>query len=337
MSHVASESSRPVASLPFSMRMFAEEASSPGAASAFRRIARALDQGSSWEEAVAQGGRRLPRFLRGTFAVAQATGELDRVVVEYLGTARRLKRARRRVLWAMLYPVILMLGVAILSLAVFTLIVPSFAEIFEDFGVELPAPTMALVAISRVAVMTWPVLLVGLVGGAGLLVAFLTTLRLPFSAPALRAWQRVPVIGSASALAGAAEFSLLLAILVRARVPMPEALRLTAGALRDANLRQGALRLAREVERGEGIGYAASILPNFGPRLSQLLRHQGTPDGLAEILKSHGELFALQAETQSEIAVIWMQPFLLVVVGLMGGFVVVSLFLPLVKLLNELS
>ena len=126
-------------------------------------------------------------------------------------------------------------------------------------------------------------------------------------------------------------------MLVRARIPLPEALRLTAKGIRDTNLRAGCVRLAKQVEAGDSAAYAASILPHFGPRLVQLLRHTDHEKSFGSILKAHGELFAIQAEAQSGIAVVWMQPFLLVLVGLLGGLIVISLFMPLIKLLNELS
>jgi type II secretory pathway component PulF len=130
---------------------------------------------------------------------------------------------------------------------------------------------------------------------------------------------------------------MLLGILVKARIPLPDALRLTASGLRDANLRAGCLKLAKQVEGGESPAYAASILPHFRPRLVQLLRHTDHEESFAQILKAHGDLFAIQAETQAGIAVVWMQPFLLVFVGLLGAFIVIGLFFPLIHTLNELS
>jgi len=170
-----------------------------------------------------------------------------------------------------------------------------------------------------------------------ILIGIFVSTSLPFTAPIVRTMQSIPIVGTASLLAAASEFCILLGMLVRARIPLPEALRLTAKGLRDPNLRAGCLRLARQVEAGDSPAYAASILPHFGPRLVQLLRHTDHEKSFGEILRAHGELFAIQAEAQAGIAVVWMQPFLLVIVGLLGGLIVISLFMPLIKLLNELS
>jgi len=327
----------PASSLPFSMRMFAEEAQSPWTAAAYRTIADRLERGATWPEAVRAAGPRLPRFLRGVFAIAERTGSVEQVISEHLGSSRRNRRAQRRVLGALLYPAFLMIAGLSIMLGVFAFIVPTFKAMFIDFGIEVPRMTVVLLAISGVIVATWQWLLAGIAVSLCLIASILISTRLPFAAPMLRLMQAIPIIGTASQLAGASEFCTLLGLLVRARIPLPDALRLTASGLRDSNLRQGCLRLAGKIESGESPAFAASILPNFGPRLVQLLRHTSHERTFAEILRSHGELFAIQAEAQAGIAIVWMQPILLLFVGLLGAFVVIALFMPLIKLLNELS
>jgi type II secretory pathway component PulF len=319
------------------MRMFGEESLSPGTKSAFRGIARVLEQGGTLDDAIRGPGRRLPRFLRGVFIAAGRSGSIERVIGDYLGGSRRTRRARRSVIAAILYPAFLATMICLLSIAMFGVILPPFKFMFQDFGLELPWPTKALMLTSDLVVASWMWLLAGLGLVITVLCVTIFSMRLPIAATTLRLLQSVPIIGTASALAGASEFCLLLAMLVRARIPFPETLRLTAAGLRDANLRQGTLRLARDVERGETPAYAASILPHFGPRLVPLFRHTTNEETFAEILKSHGELFALQAEAHAGIAVMWMQPLLLLLVGVMGAFVVVGLFLPLMHLLNALA
>jgi len=324
-------------SLPFSMRMFAEETTSPLTASAFRKIAGRLEQGDSWQQAVESAGHRLPRFLRGVFEIAQRTGSVEQVIGDYLAGSRRSRRVHRRVIGVLLYPGFLMLAACLMMIGILHFVVPPFQVIFEDFGVSLPAPTMALIAMSDFVARSSTFLLLALGLVVLLMAVVLVTARLPFSAPFVRLLQAIPLLGTASRLAGASEFCILLAMLVRSRIPLPGALRLTAAGLRDANLRAGCQRLARQVELGESPAYAASVLPHFGPRLAPLLRHSDHERTFAEILKAHGDLFAIQAEAQATIAIVWLQPFLLLLIGLFGGLVVIAMFLPLLRLLNELA
>jgi type II secretory pathway component PulF len=324
-------------SLPFSMRMFAEETAFPWTKSAFRTIANRLEQGASWRQSVAGAGLFLPRFLRGVFAIAERSGSIEQVIVEYLSGSRRTRRARRSVIGALLYPCFLLLAASALATGIFGVVIPPFKTMFNDFGMELPAATKTLIGISDIIVATWHWWVACFALVFLVLLGILISSRLPFAAPIVRTFQAIPILGTASMFAGASEFCILLGMLVRGRIPLPEALRLTAKGMRDTNLRAGCLRLAKQVEAGESPAYAASIIPNFGPRLVQLLRHTDHERSFGEILQAHGELFAIQAEAQAGIAVVWMQPLLLVSVALFGMVVVVSLFAPLFKLLNELS
>jgi type IV pilus assembly protein PilC len=337
MNAAADLSPPPTPSLPFSMRMFAEECRSRNTAAAFRKIASRLDQGDSWTDAVRASARRLPRFLRGVFTVAERSGSIEQVIGDYLAGSRRARRARRAVLLAVLYPAVLMTMLCVISLAVFAIVLPYFKEIYNDFGVELPWATKLLISISDVVVVAWPWILLALLLGFVSLLLAIFSLRFPGAASVLRLLQSIPILGTASQLAASSDFCLLMSMLIRARIPMPEALRLTADAIHDSNLHQGARRLAQNVEAGESPAYAATVLPNFHPRLISLLRHAGNESTMAEVLRSHGELFALQAEAHAGIAVMWMQPLLLVVVGVLGGFVVVATFLPLIILINQLT
>ena len=73
-------SETPAPSLSFSMRMFAEEASTRSMATALRRIADAVDRGDSWADAVRSAGPRLPKFLRGVFIAVEGTGSIEQVI-----------------------------------------------------------------------------------------------------------------------------------------------------------------------------------------------------------------------------------------------------------------
>jgi type IV pilus assembly protein PilC len=136
---------------------------------------------------------------------------------------------------------------------------------------------------------------------------------------------------------GLSEFCSLLAILVDNRVPLPEALRLTAAGLTDANLRDGCRRLAERVEEGAPMADAARGMLHFPRTVLSIFRWQSHAQALADGLRSAGELFAVQARVQSNIVGVFLQPLLLLFVVASVGFVVICMFMPLIKLLNELS
>jgi type IV pilus assembly protein PilC len=323
-------------SLSFTLRMYAEEAGSQSIASALREMSQSLENGATWERAVNSQGR-LPAFLKGVFLIGERSGQLGPLLAEFLFTVRRNRRTHRQIVSVLAYPALLLLAAASIVVCAVLYLIPEFKEIYNDFGISLPGITLVLIYVSDVLLLCWKFL----AAGAGILfalgIAWLVLPQIPFGATVTRAFQAIPVVGTASWLAGASEFCSLLAILVRARVPLPEALRLTATAIRDSSMKSATRRLAEAVERGNPIDQAAGRLPEFRRPLIQVLRSAKRGDVFADVLRSHGELFMLQAEAHSRMALVWIEPFLLVLIGFGLAFVVCASFWPLFRLLNELA
>jgi type IV pilus assembly protein PilC len=215
--------------------------------------------------------------------------------------------------------------------------VPMFRGIFEDFGVPLPGPTLALLWLSDVAVTVlhyWlPTVIV--LASLGTLVCLLRFI--PGRPMRTRVFQMIPFVGTAIRYVGMSEFCSLLSILLECRVPLPEALRLTADAIRDPNLAEGSRLLAEDVEAGIDADDSVRHLPHFPLTLASMFRWSGRETALAQGLRAAGELFALQARVQAGVMGVFVQPLVFVGVAFAGGLVMWSLFMPLFSLLNELA
>ncbi|MBX3442461.1 MAG: type II secretion system F family protein [Planctomyces sp.] len=323
--------------LSMTLALLAEETLDFRLSRTLRSMSADLDRGSDWSEVLRTHQRRLPPVLAGAFEIAQASGRLPNVLGEYIEVMRRNRQARRRMMLSLMYPfIVLLLTVALLG-GMLLFLVPGFASMFNDFGMELPAMTVGLIGLSLFLTEHVPLVAAGMAIAAGLMLALILLPRLPLGGALGRMLQSVPVLGTASWMAAAAEFFSLLAILVDAQKPLPEALRLTGKSLTDSNLRDGVGDLSRLVEHGEPAAEAAALLPNFRPAVVQVLRHSQRPTAFARILRTQAELFSLQAEAMARLAIVWIEPVMLALIGLVVGFIVLSLFLPLVKLLNELA
>ena len=228
------------------LRACAEETLARREAATLRRLAASLESGDDVESALASD-RHAPHYLRTLIAAGVRTGNIAKVLEEYLHTTRVSRAAWRAVFLSILYPVVMILFAFGVLTFFLTFAMPQFKEIFNDFGVELPSLTVAMIGISE-----------SLVGIVGSFVLFLVALLLLYGAHVVlpgRGWrirllQAIPLLGTANRMAAAAEFCSRLSVLIECRIPLDEALFVLSSSLRDPNLATVSRQLSARISRG---------------------------------------------------------------------------------------
>lgn len=312
---------------------YCDERPSSRAAGALRFLSGRLRQGVPLDRAVA-ATPELPEYVGGLVQAAAGSNRLTLVLEQHLVAARRTAGIRLRFWLVAMYPLVLIavaITVMVLILGVF---VPQISVIFKDFGIPLPGPTKLTIALSDLIVNYWPVALFFMFVGT----AVIGSIRLLPGRPwRTRMWQLIPLYGTASRSVGLSEFCSMLALLVECHMPLPQALRLTSGALRDANLAEGSLRLADRCENGLSPDQEVAYLPHFPDSLAPVFRWNSQPDAFVSGLRSAAELYAAQARLRGWIAGGFFQPISLLIIVMMIGSVMLTVFWPLIALLQALT
>lgn len=317
------------------IRALAAELPARSGRAAIVELAERLERGEPAPTAVAAVESRLPRPLRSLVQQGVDRGRLAGLVEFYLEYARQSADLRRAIWQALAYP--LVLGVCLLSIGGFLLvgIVPLFTHIFEDFDTELPGLTLALVSFSRACQQHGLVLLLTFAGLAA--TVWLTARLLGGRLGVQHLLRSIPLLGAIWRSASLSGFCQMLATLVEARVPLPAALQAAADATDDYRLAQGARRAALSVI--QGVEPAAAVVQSrLLPReLAAVFRWTSRPDDFVESLRAAGEIYGARSRVYSNSLTFLLEPALVFLLAIGVGLVVIALFLPLVKLLNDLS
>lgn len=317
------------------LRAMREEIPSRRVRRALSLLSNRLEQGESLEAALQATGRQVPEHMRGLLEAGVRSGNLALVLEQYLIYTRAGRDMRRRMWFNLGYPVVLIVLMFALAWFMMAVIVPQFREIFEDFGVELPMITELLLFLSSLFSTNglWIALAVlGLLVGAWLLA------RMLGGSPLVRrALCSIPLIGPPFRYTSLSEFCHLLGILVENHVQLPEALRMAGSGSQDSDLRQGSRLVAGEIERGESPDLAALRVNGFPRELAPVFRWSQQRDAFADALHAAGEIFGARAHVQSTLVAPVLEPVIVIGVAVAMGFMVIALFLPLIKLLNDLS
>jgi type IV pilus assembly protein PilC len=286
--------------------------------------------------------RHVPADLRGLVRAGLRSGHTGEVLSQYVRHTQQMLDLRRRIALAWGYPLALILSAAAIFFFFIWSLVPKFTKIFEDFGTELPSMTRSLIWLSQILRQDWPMVL-GVVGGVVFAVWFVWRFVL---SPAQRRrflWC-LPLFGKMIRAAALARFSRLLGLLIENEVPLPDALRLAGQGAGDAELGEAAMYLADVVESGRplrGNEYACQRFPaTFVQLLSQIDGQKPMADAiiaLSEACTSSARMFESQARVAATRIAALSQPLIVIFTGCTLGYLVIALFLPLIKLLNDLS
>lgn len=300
-------------------------------------IADDMKAGRTLPEALARQAGRVPDFYPALVSVAVRTGRVGEVLSTLTVYARSIADLRSTVIGAIFYPAVVIAFAFVLFGFVCHFIIPQFKKIFMDFGIELPPITMAAIAIGDHPLLFYFVpplaIVVGLV---------LAKFSLRSTETGRRAWARfiysMPIMGTLLRSSRLAAFSDLLAILVDHGLPLPEAFRLAGEASSDPLMAHAARHVEADLRDGKPLGEALRnrrLVPELIAWMTGLGERRGT---LGASLHQAALVYRRQAEMRAMMLRSVLPPFLILgTAALIVAFFVVAMFMPLIKLLVELS
>jgi len=287
--------------------------------------------GNSFAESL----RRYPRVFDTLYCnlieVGESSGSLE-VMLDRLATFREKTEAlKAKIRKAMNYPIAIIL-VALLSSGIMLIeVVPALAETFSNFGAELPAFTLFVVALSDwVAAYWWQSLLgavVVLVLSKEALLRF-KTLRQVVD----RLLLRLPIVGAIIRAACYARFSRTLSTLYAAGVPLVDALDSVAGATGNYVFEQAINRIRADVANGQPLHSAISGTELFPSMISQMASIGEESGALEAMLERSASHFEAKVDDAVDSLTSLLEPAIIVVIGILVGGLVIAMYLPIFQL-----
>ena len=316
------------------LRALAAQTRSRGTRRALVELSDNLERGTPLVEAIRESESRLPRAMTVLVEAGMETGRLDSVMQYSLEQSQRASWLRQEIWMSFAYPLFLLWFAISICGFILLWIIPNFEKIFEDFGTELPDLTRALIQLSR---MTQQIGWIPLVVILPLLISGLI-LVLGFGQSRFsRRWSSsIPLLGSVFRMATLSEFCQVLALLMESKLPFSKALRYAANASDDDWIARKCRAIALEIENGTTADEAA-FLAGFPNSLRQVFRHVGAHGTAIDALRSLAELYAARSSVTTRLVNSILEPFAVLLVLGFAGLSAIALFLPLIKLLNDLS
>ncbi|MHB0956960.1 MAG: type II secretion system F family protein [Pirellulaceae bacterium] len=313
------------------LRAAAEETDNRRVSRALRWIADQVDQGRSLEDTLTHSGRFLPAHVSGLILAAARTGTLGEALMDLVEQQQSVRSLRREILSGLVYPLVVVGLAVVVLLYVIYFVMGPIGQMFDEFGLKLPAATQLVFWWRDTG---WWILALALLG-------FLALLVLVRLLAGRARWQRLtstmPLFGGLWQATAIAEWAGLLNVLLKHRMPLPEALRLAGHGMRNAHIGQISLRLADGVARGRSLSQMMFSYRSLPSSLIPLLEWGEKTGTLSESFGVGREMFAKRAGTRAALVQFLIPPILFIWIGSTVLFVVAATFLPLVDLVSKLS
>lgn len=294
-----------------------------------------LESGSTLANSLRQFPKVFDDLYTNMVEAGEAGGILDGILQRlsaYIEKAVKLKRAVKS---AMIYPVAVLLIAGGVILLLLWKVVPIFATLFAGLGVALPLPTRIVIGLSHaVATFAWMIILA--------VAALVFGLRQYYATPGGRMMidriiLKLPLLGMLMRKIAVARFTRTLGTLITSGVPMLEAMTITARTAGNAVIEQGILAVRKGIEEGSTIVdplKSTGIFPNMVVQMVGVGEQTGALDNM---LQKVADFYEDEVDVAVGDLLTAMEPMIILVLGVVVGGVVISMYLPLFSLIGKLA
>ncbi len=238
---------------------------------------------------------------------------------------------RGKIKSAMIYPVAVMVVAFVVLTVIMIFVIPAFKDVFTSFGAELPAPTLAVMWLSEKFVSYWWIgLIAGVGGGYFFMQAWRRSEKMQMFMD--RLFLKLPVFGDLINKAVLARWTRTLSTMFGAGVPLVEALDSVGGASGNAVYVKATEQIQKEVSTGTALTQAmqnSGVFPQMVLQMASIGEESGSLD---HMLAKAAEFYEEEVDEMVKGLSSLMEPFIIVVLGVLIGGIVVAMYLPIFKL-----
>jgi len=271
-----------------------------------------------------------PKIYTTTVLAGEKSGNLEEVLSRFIAFQRVASAVRKKLLASLVYPALLIVGVIVILTVLLNFVIPKFQLLFADFGTELPAITVFTLsvgtAIRKYFFLIFPA------------IAFLIFLIWRWGKSESGAQRvdrvrlKVPLLGSIWLKYQIGMFSRMLATLLAGGIPLMPSLQTAADSMQSSLIAKATREAAEKVREGSPLSTSleeAKVFPDLAVEMIEVGESTGA---LPAMLNSVAEFYEEDVQTALVAALALIEPIILIFMGAIVAFVLISLYLPIFTL-----
>ncbi len=274
-----------------------------------------------------KGAKNLPVSFIETIRAGEESGTLEHSFEKLFIYFEKSAKIKAKVRSAMMYPIFLLALAVIVIVIVLGVAMPVFLDIFKSMEVEVPFPTPMLIAMSDFFAAAWLYIFIVI---ALLIVGIMMFKRTEKGRMFFAKLQlRIPVLGHVAEMKGASQFANTMSTMLASGLNIVRATTICANVIDNYHLSTRLGAAVTKLEEGKPLGTCVSSCECFPPLLVEMTAVGDETGSLEETLHTIGEYYDSETALASERALAALQPIITVGLGVIIGFVVISLYMPM--------
>jgi len=300
-------------------------------------VADEVEGGGTLSDAMSKYPKAFDKLYTNMIAAGEAGGVLDLILARLADFMEKAARLKKKVIGAMIYPaVVISIAVGIVTM-IMIFVIPKFEEIFNDFRLDLPTPTKILLAVSRwfardygwAYVLASPFVIVGLIK----LIKLSDGGRYAIDVIKLK----IPILGAILSKTAIARFTRTLGTLISAGVPILDAINITKETSGNEVFARALTKVHDAIREGESMAdplRATKVCDAIVVNMVDVGEETGDLD---KMLLKVADNYDNDVDVLVGSLISILEPVMVVILGLIVGFIVIALFMPMISLISGIS
>jgi type IV pilus assembly protein PilC len=296
----------------------------------------AVEGGSTLSASMRQFDKVFDPLYVNLVEAGEAGGILDTILQRLATYIEKNVKLKRAVKSAMVYPIVVLSVAAAVIILLLWKVVPIFATLFAGLGVSLPLPTRIVIGLSNFIGSIFGLLI--LVGAIGGVIAIKVWYGTPGGRMAIdRTLLKMPLIGILLRKIAVARFTRTLGTLISSGVPILEGLDITARTAGNAVIEKALFQVRKALEAGRNLSEPLTESGVFPGMVTQMIGVGEQTGAMDAMLQKIADFYEDEVDAAVKDLLAAMEPLMIVVLGLVVGGIVISMYLPLFSLIGQLS
>ena len=295
-----------------------------------RQLKEDVESGSTFTEALKKHNKIFDDLFVNMISAGEIGGILDTILQRLSVYMEKSMKLKAKIKGAMIYPATIITVAGGVTTVLLIWVIPVFAELFSSFGQALPAPTQFVINLSNFTIAYFPYMLAILIGSVVALRQFYRTEQGRLTMD--RIFLQFPIFGELLRKSSIARFTRTLSTLISSGVPILDALLITAKTSGNKVVERAILATRLSISEGNSISEPLIQSKVFPPMVCQMIAVGESTGALDAMLQKIAEFYEDEVDNMVANLTTLMEPLVILVLGIIIGGLVISMYLPIFKL-----